>query len=85
MNDFLIDVSLRNAAGLQTFVNLASAMQIWASAMRHSAGQCSSAMRHSAKQLSSAMPHSAEQFGNKFVCSSSAMWHSVGPFQRYET
>jgi hypothetical protein len=41
MNDFLIDCFFKysNAEGLQTFVDLASAMQFLASAMRHSAGQ----------------------------------------------
>jgi hypothetical protein len=64
MNDFLIDcffnVSLKNAAWLETLVDLLSAMQFLASAMQHSAKQLSSAMRHSAKQLSSAMSHSAK-------------------------
>jgi hypothetical protein len=72
MNDFLIDCFFKECCGLQTFVDLASAMHFLASAMRHSAEQCSRAMRHNAKQI-----------GQKFVCLPSAMGHSAGHIQRY--
>jgi hypothetical protein len=61
-HNVVVVVSLKNAAWLETLVDLLSAMQFLASAMRHIAKQLSCAMRHSAKQLSSAMSHSAKQF-----------------------
>jgi hypothetical protein len=81
------------SAWLETFVDLASAVHFLASAMRHSASQCSSAMRHSTKKLPSAMRHSANKLVKSLcVCpalcgialdTSSAMWHSANKFQCY--